>query len=146
VGKPHYRPIGHIRSRYKSTDGAPPSSRQNRGQGELHLYKKYATGLKDVAGFSHLLIVWHMHKSDGEYTLLVHPHPKPEIEVGLFATRSPHRPNPIGVSVVEIIKVKDNIIYFRGVDMLDRTPVLDIKPMTSDIKVTSRGWLADHKL
>ncbi len=84
-----------------------------------------------------------MHKSDGSYKLLVHPRPKPEIEVGVFATRSPHRPNPIGVSVVEIIRVKDNIIYFRGVDMLDRTPVIDIKPMTSDIKVTKGGWLGD---
>ncbi|MFH2054697.1 MAG: tRNA (N6-threonylcarbamoyladenosine(37)-N6)-methyltransferase TrmO, partial [bacterium] len=110
-------------------------------RGELHLLKKYAAGLKDVEGFSHLLIIWHMHKSTGEYKLLVHPRPRREIEVGMFATRSPHRPNPIGVSVVEVVKVKDNIIYFRGVDMLDRTPVLDIKPLSGNIEVTKRGWL-----
>lgn len=141
MGKPHYKPIGYIRTNHTSAKAAPPSSQRNRERGELHLLKKYAKGLRDVDGFSHLLIIWHMHKSSGEYKLLVHPRPRPEIEVGLFSTRSPHRPNPIGVSVVEIVKVKDNVIHFRGVDMLDRTPVLDIKPLSGNIEVNKRGWI-----
>jgi tRNA-Thr(GGU) m(6)t(6)A37 methyltransferase TsaA len=139
-----YKPIGFVRSRFTSLEQVPPTSRQNRARGELHLYKKYAAGLRDIEGFSHLLVIWHMHRSPGNYKLIVHPRPRPDLEIGLFATRSPHRPNPIGVSVIEIARVKDNIIYFRGVDMLDRTPVLDIKPLGSDIRVTRGGWLRDH--
>ena len=141
MSKPHYKPIGYIRTRHSDRVTAPPSSTMNQERGELHLYKKYAAGLKGLGGFSHLLVIWHMHKSTGEYKLQVHPRPKPEIEVGVFTTRAPHRPNPIGLSLIEVERVKDNVIYFRGVDMLDRTPVLDIKPPFSNVKSLKRGWL-----
>jgi tRNA (Thr-GGU) A37 N-methylase len=77
-----YRPIGYIRSEFTSLAQVPPTSRQNSSRGELHVYKKYAKGLQDIEGFSHLLIVWHMHKAPADYKLTVHPRPRPDLEVG----------------------------------------------------------------
>lgn len=146
MAKIEFNPIGHIRSRYRRGDKTPPSSRLNEELGELHLYKKYAAGLKDVGGFSHLMIVFCFHKQrPDDYDLIVHPRPRPDLEVGLFATHSPRRVNRIGVSFVEISKVEGNVIYFKGVDMLDGTPVLDIKPISSDLRINRSGWLARRR-
>ncbi len=143
--KIEFKPIGYIRSKYKSFDDAPPSSRLNKEQGELHLYKKYAAGLKEIDGFSHLLVVFYFHKLGDDFDLIIHPRSRHDLDVGLFATHSPRRPNRIGVSVIEVVKVKGNVIYFQGVDMLDGSPVLDIKPIAADIKVKKSGWLKSRK-
>jgi tRNA-Thr(GGU) m(6)t(6)A37 methyltransferase TsaA len=144
--KYEFQPIGYIRSKYSSKAAAPPSSRMNSDIGELHIMKKYEEGLAGLDEFSHLMIVFCFHKQkQGDFDLKVHPRLHPHLEVGLFSCHSPRRVNRIGVSFVEIRKVVGNVIYFKGVDMLDGTPVLDIKPISSDIKVRKSGWLRSHK-
>lgn len=145
MSKYEFIPIGYIRSKYQSAAKAPPSSRLSNDIGELHILKKYQAGLKGLDGFSHLMIVFCFHRQKpGDYDLLVHPRPRPDLEVGLFSCHSPRRVNRIGVSFVEIRKIVGNVIYFKGVDMLDRTPVLDIKPISADFKVKKSGWLTNR--
>lgn len=144
--KYEFQPIGYIRSKYESKAAAPPSSRMSSDIGELHIMKKYQAGLARLDEFSHLMIVFCFHKQKpGDFDLTVHPRMHPDLEVGLFSCHSPRRVNRIGVSFVEIKRVVGNVIYFKGVDMLDRTPVLDIKPISSDIKVRKSGWLKSRK-
>ncbi|KPJ69886.1 hypothetical protein AMJ44_01630 [candidate division WOR-1 bacterium DG_54_3] len=112
-------------------------------EGELEIFKEYEAGLKDTEGFSHLIVIFAFHESEG-YRL----HTKPFLDHqlrGLFSTRSPHRPNPIGITVVKVIERKGNILRVQGIDMIEGTPILDIKPYTprdqkSSIKC---GWLED---
>jgi tRNA-Thr(GGU) m(6)t(6)A37 methyltransferase TsaA len=110
-------------------------------QGELEIFKEYEDGLKDTEGFSHLIVIFAFHQSEG-YKL----HTKPFLDDtlrGVFSTRSPNRPNPLGMTVVKILERKRNVIKVAGVDMIEGTPILDIKPYTprdqkSPIKL---GWL-----
>jgi tRNA-Thr(GGU) m(6)t(6)A37 methyltransferase TsaA len=112
-------------------------------EGELEIFRKYEAGLKDTEGFSHLIVIFAFHESEG-YRL----HTKPFLDDtlrGLFSTRSPHRPNPIGMTVVKVIERKGDILRVQGIDMIEGTPILDIKPYTprdqkSSIKC---GWLED---
>ncbi len=111
-------------------------------QGQIHLKKEYVPGLTDLNGFSHIILIYLFHQSEG-YALKVTPFLDTE-EHGVFATRAPRRPNPIGFSVVKLIGIEDNVLTIENVDMLDGTPVLDIKPYVPDFDQqgsVSIGWL-----
>lgn len=135
------RPIGIIHSPHKRLSEVPRDCTAIKG--EVEIFKKYEKGLKDIEGFSHIVVLWLFHLSKG-YSLTVKPlfH---EGKRGVFSTRHPDRPNPIGFSVVELLERKDGILVVRGIDALDGTPVLDIKPYVSlDSKeIASGGWYRD---
>jgi tRNA-Thr(GGU) m(6)t(6)A37 methyltransferase TsaA len=116
---------------------------QHAAEGTIEFRPELADGLKDIEGFSHLYVVWVFDRSEG-YELLG-PNPTDGKEHGVFATRSPRRPNPIALTVVELLGREGNILRVRGVDMLDGTPVLDVKPYLSSIpqEKLRRGWLAE---
>jgi len=142
-----YRPIGVIRSPFKTLDGMPiQPAGARRVKGRVEVEPAFAAGLKDLDGFSHIMLVYHLHKSKG-YRLEVTPYLDTEPR-GLFATRAPKRPNPIGISVVRLIGVKGNVLEIDGVDVLDRTPLLDIKPFVPEFDKPEKvrtGWLAKAK-
>ena len=122
-----YKPIGVIHSPFKNTDETPTQPSRSKGsRGTVELFEEYAEGLSDLDGFSHIILLCHMHESK-DFRLKVVPHLDTEIR-GLFATRSPNRPNPIGLSLVKLIGIEDKTLTFEGVDFIDGTPVLDIKP------------------
>lgn len=112
--------------------------------GNVVVFEQYAAGLKDLGGFSHIMLLYHFHRSEG-YALEVRPFLDEEPR-GLFATRAPRRPNPIGISVVRLIEIKGNKLLIEDVDMLDGTPLLDIKPYVPDFdhrENVCTGWLSD---
>ena len=133
------KPIGIIRSPYKSVEEVPREYESTIG--EVIVFEEYEQGLQDIEGFSHLIILWIFHKSKG-YSLLVKPLYYEGLR-GVFATKHPNRPNPIGVTVVELLERKGNVLKIRGIDAVDKTPVIDIKPYTSrDRKENIKtGWL-----
>ncbi len=138
-----FSPIGVIRSPFRSPKGTPiqPVFSEN-ARGRIELLPEYKDGLKDLEGFSHITIVYHTHLARGR-PLVVRPFMDSE-ERGVFATRSPSRPNPIGISVVRLISVKGSVLEVEGIDALDNTPLLDIKPFVpefSPIEGIRRGWL-----
>lgn len=140
------RPIGVVHSPFKTRDDIDPRrNRRPRGfadvHGEIEIDPAYAAGLKDVAGLSHLIVLFIFHKS-GPGRLLAKP-PLERCRRGVFSTRSPHRPNPIGMTVVRLNGRQGNILKVSGVDMLEGTPVLDIKPYTSRDRKrgVKRGWM-----
>lgn len=142
-----FNPIGIIYSPFKSIEGMPiqPVGARNI-KGQIHLKKEYEGGLKDIEGFSHIILIYHFHLSKG-YALEVKPF-LDNIKHGIFATRAPRRPNPIGLSVVSIDKLDGNIIYISGVDIVDGTPLLDIKPYIPyldkfDDEKLKLGWFED---
>jgi len=142
-----YQPIGYIRTPFKSLEKMPVQPcGTKRAKGIVELDHELVPGLIDVSGFSHLILIYHFHMVKG-YKLYVVPFmdDKPH---GIFATRAPVRPNPIGMSVVELKKVENNLLYIEGVDMVDGTPLLDIKPFYT--KYDNRpnaiaGWLESRK-
>jgi tRNA-Thr(GGU) m(6)t(6)A37 methyltransferase TsaA len=142
-----YNPIGIIHSPYKEIEGMPIQPCGAIGvAGTVEIKHEFAGGLKDIDGFSHIILIYHFHISKG-YSLEIIPflddHPK-----GVFATRAPKRPNPIGLSIVKLIKVEDNILYIENVDILDNTPLLDIKPYVSEFDApdqTEAGWYSKAK-
>lgn len=136
------RPIGFVRSPYSETAQIPKGlGAKHEAEGFLEILAEFEQGLTDIEGFSHLFVIWMFHQSEG-FSLLGTP-PTDDRPHGVFATRSPRRPNPIGLTVVELIRREGPRLYVRGVDMLDGTPVLDIKPYLSSIPVekVKRGWL-----
>jgi tRNA (adenine37-N6)-methyltransferase len=138
-----YKSIGIIHSPFKSLDGMPiQPSGANGVEGIVEVKLKYKNGLKDLDGFSHIILIYHFHRSEG-FSLQIVPFLDDEFR-GLFATRAPKRPNPIGFSVVKLKEVKDNILKIENVDILDGTPLLDIKPFVPDFDVyenVQTGWL-----
>jgi tRNA (adenine37-N6)-methyltransferase len=139
------RPIGHISSPYKTTHEIPKGpGTKHEAEGSLNLLPEFAEGLLDIEGFSHLFVVWEFDKSDG-YDLVAHPPTDERRPHGVFSTRSPRRPNPIGLTVVELLSRDGASLRVRGVDMLDGTPILDIKPYMSSIpeEKLRRGWLVE---
>ncbi len=145
-----YKPIGIIHSPFKEPTGTPiqPTAAQDI-TGSIEVYPEYAEGLKDIAGFSHLILIYHFHLLK-EYSLLVKPFLDNELH-GIFATRSPGRPNSIGFSVVRLDKVEGNKLCIRDVDIIDGTPLLDIKPYVAEFdvrEVAKNGWFENkvHKL
>jgi tRNA (adenine37-N6)-methyltransferase len=136
------RPIGRIRSPFTDTGQVPKGlGTKHTAEGTLELAPEYEAGLLDIEGFSHLMIVWVFHRSQ-DYELITTT-PADSRPHGVFSTRSPRRPNPIGISIVELLNRQGNSLFLRGVDMLDGTPVLDVKPYTSSIPADQlrRGWL-----
>ncbi len=140
------RPIGIIHSPYKGSKEIPIQGRfKDDVEAWLELKNEYVRGLKDLDKFSHCILVYYFHKSKKE-TIEGKPFLEEE-KHGIFAIRSPHRPNHIGFSIVKIQRIQANTLYFREVDMIDGTPVLDIKPYVkyfdSREDVIS-GWLDKH--
>lgn len=139
-----FRPVGYVRSPFASTDQVPKGlGAKHEDEGRLEILPEFEQGLTDIDGFSHLVVIWAFDRSEG-YELCGQP-PCDDRAHGVFATRSPRRPNPIALTTVELIRRKGNVLHVRGVDMLDGTPILDIKPYLSSIpeKKLRRGWLAE---
>jgi len=135
-------PIGIIHSPFKEKQKTPIQPFKSKAVGRVEVFEKYAAGLKDITGFSHIILLFRFHKSRG-YKLLVKPF-LDDKKHGLFATRSPFRPNKIGMSVVRLIKVKKNVLFVKGIDTLDETPLLDIKPYVPEFSAGRKvriGWL-----
>jgi tRNA-Thr(GGU) m(6)t(6)A37 methyltransferase TsaA len=142
-----YTPIGTIHSPFHDLHGMPiqPAS-ETSAPGHIELFPEYAPGLEDLQGFSHIILIYHLHQSHG-YSLLVTPFLDSK-KHGVFATRAPRRPNPIGISIVQLLKIEDSILHVANLDVLDETPLLDIKPYvpTFDTPPEFRlGWLKDLK-
>jgi tRNA-Thr(GGU) m(6)t(6)A37 methyltransferase TsaA len=138
------RPIGRVRSPYKETREIPKGlGAKHEAEGVLEILPEFEAGLTDVEGFSHLFVMWVFDRSEG-FDLLGTP-PSDNRPHGVFATRSPRRPNPIGLTVVELLRREGTLLRVRGVDMLDGTPILDIKPYLSSVapEALRRGWLAE---
>lgn len=134
-------PIGIIHSPYKKpSDIHPLKSRFTRGT--IEVFPEYAKGLADIEGFSHIYVLWHFHLSE-RVDLLTAPLMEPRPKRGCFATRTPHRPNHIALTVVRLLDREANILHVKGMDMVDGTPVLDIKPYTRRDRRSriSIGWL-----
>lgn len=142
-----YEPIGVIRTEYTAAKELPKQAASaESATGRVELLDEYAAGVKDLDGFSHIVLLYHLHQKDDEVPLLIEPFPD-DVEHGLFATRSPRRPNPIGLSVVKLDEIAGAILTFDGVDMLDRTPLLDIKPFVPTLDTREEcttGWLEDE--
>jgi tRNA-Thr(GGU) m(6)t(6)A37 methyltransferase TsaA len=144
MGEWTMRPIGFIRSMYTDTRQVPKGlGAKHTVEGVLEVLPELEPGLQDLEGFSHLIIVWVFDRSDG-YELVCKP-PSDSRPHGIFATHAPRRPNPIGITVVELIRREGRNLHLRGVDMLDGSPVIDIKPYTSSIPMDQlrRGWLQE---
>src|SRR5579871_1862393 len=138
------QPIGFVSSPYKNTSDVPRGlGAKHEAEGLLRIRPELEAGLTDIEGFSHLFVIWEFDRSQG-FELLGTP-PIDDRPHGVFATRSPRRPNPIGLTVVELLHRDGSRLRVRGVDMLDGTPVLDIKPYLSSIPAEQlrRGWLAE---
>lgn len=138
------QPIGFVSSPYKEPGEVPRGlGAKHEADGILKVLPQFEAGLTDIEGFSHLIVLWEFDRSQG-FQLLGTP-PSDNRPHGVFATRSPYRPNPIGMTTVELLRREGANLHVRGVDMLDGTPILDIKPYLSSIAQENlrRGWLAE---
>jgi len=136
-----YSPIGIVRSEFKEKTNVPIQSVFSNNKGVIEIFPEYSEGLKDLDGFSHIFLIYHFHLSKG-FSLIVTPFLDSE-ERGIFATRAPKRPNNIGLSILKIEGIEGNIIIVSGIDIIDKTPVLDIKPYVSHFDQRSDvkdGW------
>lgn len=140
-----FTPIGIIHTPFTALEGMPIQPAGAAGvSGTIEVFDEYQTGLKDLDGFSHVILLYHLHRSQG-FDLEVVPFLDTQSR-GLFATRAPRRPNPIGLSVVRLDRVENGLLYVRNVDILDGTPLLDIKPYVPEFDAQSEvrtGWLED---
>ncbi len=137
------KPIGVIHSPFTDKGQTPIQASRSQAVGQVEVYPEFAEGLQDSEGFSHLILLYVFHRSSG-YTLRVKPFLDDEWR-GLFATRYPSRPNPLGLSVVHLLERRDNVLEIEGVDVLDGTPLLDIKPYMPEFDVRTgvhTGWYA----
>ena len=138
-----YKPIGVVHSPFKEVKGMPIQPAGAKGiEGTVVVEAEYEDGLKDLEGFSHIILLYHFHHSRG-YALHIKPFMDENMR-GIFATRAPKRPNAIGISVVKLVQVKGRTISIEDIDVLDGTPLLDIKPYVPefDVRVVERtGWL-----
>jgi tRNA-Thr(GGU) m(6)t(6)A37 methyltransferase TsaA len=137
-------PIGFVSSPYKEGSDIPKGlGTRHEAEGVITILPDFELGLTDIEGFSHLIVLWEFDRAQ-RFELLGTP-PADNRKHGVFATRSPRRPNPIGLTVVELLRRTNAELRVRGVDMLDGTPILDIKPYLSNVPEASlrRGWLAE---
>lgn len=135
------QPIGVIHSPFTEKGQTPIQASRSQATGAVEIDSKFLDGLQDLEGFSHIFLLYAFHCSSG-YSLRVKPFLDHK-EHGLFATRYPCRPNPIGISLVRLLSRKENILTIEGVDVLDNTPLLDIKPYVPDFDVRTDvriGW------
>lgn len=139
-----YSPIGVIHSPFEDTKGMPIQPTGAHGiPGTVEIYPDYGDGLRDLEGFSHIFLIYHFHLSR-EYSLLVKPFLDDTMR-GVFATRAPKRPNGIGISVVRLVKIEGFALHIEDIDIVDGTPLLDIKPYVPEFdtrKVERIGWLS----
>ena len=138
------QPIGYVRSPFQNSKDIPKGlGVKHDAEGVLEIRADLEPGLTDIEGFSHLFVIWSFDRSEG-FDLLVTP-PSDNRPHGLFATRTPRRPNPIALTVVELLSREGPNLRVRGIDMLDATPILDIKPYLSNVPADQlrRGWLAE---
>lgn len=143
-----YSPIGYITTPFDSLSSMPIQPGAGKGiKGKIELLAQYTEGLKDLEGFSHIILIYHMHLAKG-YKLKVTPFLDPH-ERGLFATRAPKRPNPIGISIVRLEKIERNVLHISDIDVLNRTPLLDLKPHIPDFDSPGNvrtGWYKQNQI
>jgi len=143
VNEIKYKPIGVIHSPFKEPEGTPIQPAGAKGiDGTVEVFPEYAEGLKDLEGFSHIILIYYFHLSK-KSSLRVKPYMDNK-ERGVFATRGPSRPNPIGTSTVGLARIEENILHVQDVDIIDGTPLLDIKPYVPEFDVRDVekiGWL-----
>ena len=138
------RPIGVVRSPFRRPEDVPRGlGVRHEAEGVLEIASELQEGLTDVEGFSHLFVIWVFDRS-GRCELMGQP-PADDRPHGVFATRSPYRPNPIGLTVVRLLRRDGWRLHVKGIDMLDGTPILDVKPYLSGVAPDelTRGWLAE---
>ena len=142
-----FEAIGYVRSPYQNAQQVPKGlGAKHDAEGTLEILPQFEAGLTDIEGFSHLIVLWVFDRLSSQDRLeLVGTPPSDNRPHGVFATRSPRRPNPIGFTVVELVSRQGCSLHVRGVDMLDSTPILDIKPYLTSIPAETlrRGWLAE---
>jgi tRNA-Thr(GGU) m(6)t(6)A37 methyltransferase TsaA len=142
--KIEYKPIGIIRSPFKDIKGMPIQPPGAKGvRGKVEIEPEYVGGLKDIEGFSHIILIYHFHLSKG-FSLEVKPFMDDKLH-GVFATRAPRRPNSIGLSVVRLVGMEGTTLHIEDVDIVDGTPLLDIKPFVPKfdaVKMGRIGWLS----
>lgn len=139
--------IGTIHTPHTAADNIPVQPVGSKDEGVAELYPEFAEGLKDVDGFSHVMLLFHLHEMKKDFKLIITPFMDKK-EHGVFATRSPSRPAAIGLSTVKVKKVEDNKLYFEGADMLDGSPLIDIKPFFRNVDNRPdaiSGWLEDKE-
>jgi tRNA-Thr(GGU) m(6)t(6)A37 methyltransferase TsaA len=138
-------PIGVIRTPFAEGDQIPIQPAFSETAGQVEVYPEYAEGLQDIEGFSHIILLYALHRSSG-YALHVKPFLDHRLR-GVFATRHPRRPNPIGLSVVRLLARRGSTLEVEGIDVLDGTPLLDIKPYVPDFDLKAdahAGWYDDR--
>lgn len=145
--KIEYRPIGIIHSPFTDLEGMPIQPAGALGTpGTVELFPEYREGLKDLEGFSHIILLYHFHRRKG---FDLHVIPFMDLQPrGLFATRAPKRPNPIGLSVVKLLDVRDGTLRIENIDIVDGTPLLDIKPYVPEFDGPAgarTGWLEEAR-
>lgn len=144
-GKISLDPIGTIHTDYETAEDMPiQGSMDPDSSGIVSLDADYRAGLKDLEAFSHLILIYYFHESDGKHDLEVEPFLENEYH-GVFATRAPRRPNPVGMTSVKLDSMNDQTLIVRSIDVLDGTPLLDIKPYVPEIDAHSDaddGWIA----
>lgn len=142
-----FNPIGIIHTPFKETAGMPIQPPGALGiNGTVEVFPEFSEGLQDIEEFSHIILIYHFNKSK-DFKLKIAPFLEDEVH-GVFAVRAPKRPNPIGISVVKLLRREDNIIYIDNPDILDGTPLLDIKPYIPDFDAypdAIAGWQEKHK-
>lgn len=142
-----FQPVGVLYTPFHEPSGMPiQPSGQYAAQGHAEIFSEFAAGLKDLDGFSHVILIYVFHRQNKK-SLTVMPF-LDDAEHGIFATRAPSRPNPIGISVVPLVKVVGNVLILDQLDMLDGTPLLDVKPFVPDFDAyenVKTGWLANKK-
>jgi len=140
---PTFRPIGLIRSPFTVAHETPIQPFRSTAAGMVEVLPEFEEGLRDLNGFSHLILLYHFHRADPGYALLVTPFLDDQPK-GLFATRYPRRPNRLGFSVVRLLRREANVLHVAGIDVLDGTPLLDIKPYVptfDSVPEATMGWL-----
>jgi tRNA-Thr(GGU) m(6)t(6)A37 methyltransferase TsaA len=141
-----YKPIGVIHSPFKKPEGTPIQSLVGKQiKGSIEIFPEYAEGLQDLEGFSHIILIYHFHLVQ-KTSLLAKPFMDDKIH-GIFSIRGPSRPNPIGFSIVRLTGVKDNILHIQDLDILDGTPLLDIKPYVAAFDQRNNittGWMENN--
>lgn len=148
TAKIFFKPIGIIHTGFKDCNDTPIQSALSDADGTVEVFPEYAAGLKDIEGFSHIFLIYYFHHA-GACSLVGKPFLDNKKERGIFAIRHFNRPNPIGLSIVELKGVKGNILEIRGADMLDGTPLLDIKPYVRqfDCRENARsGWVDEREI
>ncbi len=143
----HIKPIGIVRTPYKNKNEAPHQGCFSKEICEIEIFKEYEAGLKDIETCTHLIVLYWLDRAKRDTLIAIPPHDSKEH--GVFATRSPNRPNPIAFSVVELIERKGNVLRIRGIDALDKTPVVDLKPYSSQLDAIADakiGWFEEIRV